>query len=193
MEHSSKLSSNERTRLRFNYGTFGGFNSHSQSAIERILTAEDVVNWDHERDGEAEFWPSGDRPEVALLFSCRNKVTASELLVLDRLLDELGDDSTENILRIYHAAEQCAGGLIELTAEGVQKRILHLFFGDDMNIRTEAAYGLFKLYYPEDYKAWLGATSCALYFDMDYFLDSPFFSLEEVRIGQQSVLLVSPQ
>ena len=36
-------------------GTFEGFNFRDQAAIMRRLTAEDVVNWDHDGDGEAEF------------------------------------------------------------------------------------------------------------------------------------------
>ena len=71
---------------------FEGFNFRTQSAIQRNLTASEVVEWDHDQKGEAEFWPAGDRPEVGLIFRHRSAVTGAELLELDRLLDELGGD-----------------------------------------------------------------------------------------------------
>ena len=37
----------------YDFGQFEGFNFRSQSAIERALTAQDVVGWDHDREGEA--------------------------------------------------------------------------------------------------------------------------------------------
>jgi hypothetical protein len=40
--------------LVFDLGTFEGFNFRSQSVIERVLTAGEVVEWNHDRDGEAE-------------------------------------------------------------------------------------------------------------------------------------------
>ena len=87
--------------LTFELGTFEGFNFHTQSAIPRLLTAEQVLSWNYDREGEAEFWPSGDKPEVSLVFN-RKEITASELSDLDRLLTELGDDSKENYLRIHY-------------------------------------------------------------------------------------------
>ena len=87
----------------FDLGTFEGFNFRSQSAIPRDLTAAEVINWDHDRQGEAEFWPAGDRAEMHILFSGRNTVSAADLIALDRILGELGDDSLENFLKIHYA------------------------------------------------------------------------------------------
>src|ERR1043166_7862522 len=89
-------SARDAKTLCFNLGTFEGFNFRTQSAINRTLTAAEVVEWNHDKRGEAEFLPSGDRPEVALVFKGRSSVTGSELLELDRLLHELGGDSVEN-------------------------------------------------------------------------------------------------
>jgi hypothetical protein len=47
-------------------GRFEGFNFRSQCAIHRVLTAEEVLEWNHDADGEAEFWPDGSCPFVSL-------------------------------------------------------------------------------------------------------------------------------
>ena len=83
----------ERKALTFDLGKFEGFSFRDQAAILRPISAEEVVNWDHDRDGEAEFWPSGDVPEVALLFKGRSSVSGSELLDLDRILAEMDPQS----------------------------------------------------------------------------------------------------
>ena len=55
MENEAAEKINIPQTLRFDLGTFEGFNFRDQSAIERELTAEEVVNWNHDGDGEAEF------------------------------------------------------------------------------------------------------------------------------------------
>lgn len=39
------------TELTYELGTFEGFNFRDQSAIERNVTAQEVVDWDHDRVG----------------------------------------------------------------------------------------------------------------------------------------------
>ena len=182
------------TVLQFNLGTFEGFNFRSQSAIDRILTAAEVVEWDHDRQGEAEFWPSGDRREVALIFEHRTSISASELLALDRLLEELGGDSVENFLRIHHALEIGVGDLAGLSREAVEDESLEVFLGSNFtDLRREVAYELFELYYPEAYRAWEQSACDGLIFDTNRFLDSPGLWVEEVRLGDQVALLVAPR
>ena len=178
---------------RFDLGTFEGFNFRDQSAIDRTLTADEVIGWDHDREGEAEFWPAGDRPEVAWLFSSQSAVAASELQGLDRLLEELGGDEPENFLKIRHALNVYSADLRTLTAEQVEDENVHLFFGPNFwDLRREAAYELFELYYPEAYAGWEKSTCDGLVFDTDRFLDSPSFSVEEVRLGDRVALIVVP-
>jgi len=55
-------------RMRCDFGTFEGFNFRDQSAIERNLTAEEVTNRNHDGEGEAEFWASGDHVGVSKVF-----------------------------------------------------------------------------------------------------------------------------
>ena len=176
----------------FDLGTFEGFNFRAQSAIEKSLTATEVAEWHHDRDGEAEFWPAGDRPELSLLFP--KMVTASELFDVCRLLSQLGGDTPENILRIYHAVVTCGQSLAEATASSIQDDEVSIYFGTNFtDLRREVAFELFELYYPELYRLW-DATPCdGLHFDPDRFLDSPVWFTEEVRLGGMVALLVKPQ
>ena len=175
-------------------GSFEAFNFREQSAVDRILTAAEVVAWDHDSEGEAEFWPAGDHPEVALLFRGQNTVTASELLDLDRLLTELGGDSPENFLQIHYAVNICGGNLSTLTSDEIQDNCLQIYFGTSLiDVRREAAFELFELYYPEAYRAWQASLCDGLIFDTDRFLDSPSLWVEEVRLADQVALLVAPQ
>ena len=179
---------------RFDLGTFEGFNFRHQSAIEEDLSADQVINWNHDTQGEAEFWPSGDRPEVQLLFKGRNAVTCSDLLELNRLLDDLGGDSTENFLRIHHLLNHCGAKLEGLTAAAVEDQPLHLFSGHSfLDLRREAAYELFELYYPEEYVVWEKSHCDGLNFDTDHFLDSPCWSVEEIQFGDQKHLIIVGQ
>jgi len=180
--------------ITFDLGTFEGFNFKTQSAIPRTLTAADVVAWDHDRQGEAEFWPAGDRAEVSILFKGQSTVAGSELIELNRLLDELGGDSVENFLRIHYLVNTCGADLEGLTRDSVEDTNLAIFLGTSfIDVRKEAAYELFELYNPEEYKVWEKSHCDGLIFDIDRFLDSPGFSVEEVKLGDQRALLIAPQ
>jgi len=183
-----------RTTLTFDFGTFEGFNFRSQSAIERILTANEVVNWNHDRQGEAEFWPSGDNQAVALIFQHRSFTNGFGLVHLDRLLSELGTDSVENFIRIHYAVNISGCRLDELTAAQVEDNLLHIFFGTSfIDLRREAAFELFESYYPEEYKVWEKSHCDGLIFDTDHFLNSPCFSVEEIELNGQVALAIAPQ
>ena len=178
----------------FDLGTFEGFSFREQSAIERNLTAEEVINWDHDREGEAEFWPAGDRPEVALLFRSRTAVTGSELEALCELLSGLGGDSSENFLRVHYLMNNLGGDLCSLTVDEVQDACLHIFYGPSFgDVRKEAAFDLFETFHPELYRVWESTPCDGLRFDIDDFLDSPSWSVEEIRLGEQVALIVAAQ
>jgi len=180
--------------LRFDLGNFEGFNFRTQSVIERLLTAQEVVAWNHDVQGEAEFWPTGDRPELALVVGRGNTVTTSELLALDRLLQELGDDSAAAFLKIHYAVNVAGADLATLTPDGIEDMNLHLFFGSNFtDLRKEAAYELFELFWPEAYEVWNSSLCDGLIFDTDRLLDSPILWVEEVSLGEQVALIVLPQ
>ena len=179
--------------IRFNLGSFEGFNLRNQSAIERELSAQDVIGWDHDRNGEAEFWPAGDKAGVSLVFGNQNRVTATELLALDRLLGELGGDILENFLKLRHTLGVSTTDLCALTGAEVEDQNVHVFVGPYLrDLRREAAYELFELYYPEAHAAWEKSRCDGLVFDTDRFLDSPGWSVDEVRFANSVALIVTP-
>ena len=197
MDHieTTNAQARETYAIQADLGTFEGFNFRENAAIDEALTAEEVVNWDHDAKGEAEFWPSGDNAGVAMLFRGQSAVTGSELLDLDRVLQELGDESTCNFLRIHHAVNTLGTYLRDLTGELVEDLFVHIFIGDSFyDIRKEAAYELFELYYPEACAAWEKTPCDGLIFDTDVFLDSPSWSVEEVELSDgKKALIVGAQ
>ena len=194
MENETASCPTAQQSLISDFGTFEGYNFRTLSPITRNLTAQEVVAWDHDRQGEAEFWPAGDSPEVSLVFQHRSSVTAAELLDLERLLLELGDDSRASFLQIHYTVAICGAALPTLTAEKVQNNCLHVFHGSNFtDLRREVAYELFELYYPEAYQAWQASLCDGLIFDVDRFLNSPSLWVEEVKLGAEVVLLVAAQ
>ena len=175
-------------------GTFEGFNFRNQSAICPNHTANEVVNWDHDKEGEAEFWPSGDNEGVQLVFKGQSSVTYSELLALDKLLDELGGDNDENFLKVYYAVHILNYDLGSLNNRTVDDEAPLIFCGSCFtDVRKEAAYELFELYHPEEYRIWEKSLCDGLIFDTDHFLDSPVFSVDEIQLREKVALLVKPQ
>jgi hypothetical protein len=195
MNHCDSPTVKETTAaLIFDLGTFEGFNFRHQCAIERILTADEVVAWDHDRKGEAEFWPSGDHAGVRVIFAGQSAVTASELIALDQLLNELGGDTDDAFLRVYHALSHYGTHITALTVQQVEDDSPHIFIGSNFtDLRQEAAYELFELYYPEAYAVWEKSTCDGLIFDTDRFLDSPSWSVLEVNMDDRKALVIAPQ
>ena len=194
MDHCDNSALKVGTALTYDLGTFEGFNFRLQSAIDRILTADEVIGWDHDQQGEAEFWPSGDNRGVSAVFAGKTSVTASELVALNRFLDHLGGDSEDSYLRIYHALSLYGDQVAALTTDQIDDDSPHIFTGPNFtNLRRDAAYDLFELYYPEAYAVWEKSCCDGLIFDTDRFLDSPSFAVEEVDMGDLKALIVTPQ
>ncbi len=128
------------------------------------------------------------------MFQHRSSVTAAELLDLDRVLLELGDNSRASFLQIHCAVAICGAALPTLTVEKVQDNGLQVFYGTNFtDLRREVAHELFELYYPEAYQAWQASLCDGLIFDVDRFLNSPSLWVEEVKLGAEVVLLVAAQ
>lgn len=194
MNFCNDTATSDQPTICHDLGTFEGFNFRSQSAIQKNLTADEVANWDHDQNGEAEFWPAGDNAGVSLLFSQKSAVTGGDLLALDSLLQELGDDSTGNYLRIYYAVNSLGEELSRLTASKLEDYDLQIFEGTSfLDLRKEAAFELFEQYYPEEYRVWEKSHCDGLIFDTDRFLDSPVWSVDEVAIDGCKALIVAAQ
>ena len=179
--------------LKHDLGTFEGFNFRDQAALDRNLTADEVLDWDHDGAGEAEFWPAGDHPGVASVFDRKSAVTGSELEALDDLLRQLGQDDTETFLRIRYAVHDRGLDLAALTAAEVEDAPLYLYRGTNFgDLYREAGYDLFEAYYPDLYALWEKTPCDGLHFDPVAFLESPGFTLAEVTLSGEKWLLVHP-
>ncbi len=172
--------------INHNLGGFEGFNFRDQSAIERILTAEEVLNWDHDADGEAEFWPDGSSPFVSRLLP-RNSFSASELREVVRILDEL--DGNEHELVKACALLDRGSDLEEITRQAIDDSCLYVFGpGYFIDMEKEAAYELFELFWPEAYKMWEENNVPGISFDVEDFLKH--FSTFELKLPDGGGYLV---
>ena len=170
-------------------GSFEGFNFRDQAAIMRTLTADDVVQWDHDKAGEAEFWPSGDDHLISGVFP--GNVTGADLAALAELLEQLDGDRDENLLRIQFACQVQGEDFRTLTAARLDDVRPMIFYGDTfMDARKTAAFELFETFWPDLYKAWEGDSIGVLTFDWDSFIDSPIWATHEVDLGNHRVLMI---
>lgn len=149
-------------------GFFEGFNFKTQSAICKQLTAEDVINWDHDEQGEAEFWPEGGNIFVRELLG--TNCTGSELIEIDRIFSELHGCEYELCKAVYlksmHGHE-----LEEITRDAIDDECLYVYGPNYYSdLEKEAAWDLFENFYPEAYKLAEGYSVPGLTFDEEQFL-----------------------
>jgi hypothetical protein len=183
----------ENQQIENDLGTFEGFNHKTQEAIYPNVTAQEMLDWDHDGRGEAEFWHSGDNPGVAYILDS-DDVLPRDMVALDQLLSVLGNDNTA-LAKIAYLIHSGGYRLQELDAGTVEDSSLWVFIDQVpfIDLRRSAAYELFETYYPEEYRAWDQSTCDGLIFDFDLFLDSPAFSTDEFQIGEDRVLIVDPR
>lgn len=174
---------NNPPRIENDLGTLLGFSFTSQCAIERTVTAEEILTYPE----EAEFWPSGDNALVAALLDWKT-TKPSELLALDALMTQVGEHPLIAAIALIRDGYRIS----EITEDLLDERSVHVFKADTfMSARKNAAYELFELYWPEAYKTWeAGSHPDGLHFDVEAFLDSPQCSVTEVELGPRCIVLV---
>jgi hypothetical protein len=183
---------NENLKIENDLGTFEGFNHRTQEAIYPNVTAQQLMDWDHDELGEAEFWHSGDNSGVSMILTSNN-VSAGDIIALDRLLSELGDDIL-TLAKLIYRINHHGYSLHEVEPRDIDDCPASYFIQDVsfIDLRRTAAYELFELYYPEEFRVWEKSTCDGLTFDVDSFLDSPGFSTAEFQIGEERILVVEP-
>lgn len=78
-----------------------------------------------------EFAPAGNRHEMNLLFDDehRRQFSGLVLFALDKLLRDMGGDTTENFLKVYFALRVQHGEILTLTKEAIEQRGIRVFIG----------------------------------------------------------------
>lgn len=151
----------------WNIGGFEGFSFRHQCAIDRILTAEEVLDWDHDKDGEAEFWPDGSNAIVSYLLP-RSSVSLSDLREVVRIFDEL--ENEHDLVKACALFDRGAA-LGEITQQAVDDSCMYVFGpGYFIDLTKEAAWELFEAFWPEAYKLWESSSIPGLSFNCDDFL-----------------------
>lgn len=179
----------EREPITLNYdlGDFEGFNHEHQRPICPNPTAEQVVNWDHDTQGEAEFWPSGDNTGVKLCLP-GSSVTGSQIVALDNALEDFGGDTPENYAKIAYMIDNLHYAIEDVTESAFKHDCPQVCCGS----LEEVAHDLFETYYPAAFKVWEEGHCPGLSFDWEDFMRHGF-STSEYTIDGETFIIVTPQ
>ena len=175
-----------RHEIENDLGEFEGFNFKTQSAIFPNHTAQEVVDWDHDGQGEAEFWPDGGNEFVSLLVN--GNCSWSDLIEIDRIFSEL-DNNEQDLIKAVYLKQNNGLKLEDITREAVDDACLYVY-GENYfsDLRKEAAWDLFEQLYPEAYKLVESWSVQGVSFDEDDFLQN--FSTLEIKTHDYKGYLV---
>lgn len=170
----------------YDIGTFEGFNFRDQSAIDHILTAQEVLDWDHDGDGEAEFWPHGNNPFTSYLLP-ENSCSDSDVREVIRIFYETEGRPAELAKACY--MRDCGTALEDITSEAINDACLYVFGpGWFHDLYKQAAYELFELFWPAAYECWEKNSVPGLRFDYDDFVES--YPTLELKLREGGFLVV---
>ena len=176
------------TGILFDFGTFEGRHWPTECVqLDGSLPARDVVEWDEIDRGEAEFWPTGDKPELVLVFSEESPARAKDLVALSGLLKGLGGDSLENYLLIRHAMETTGLGIRRLTPELLNAFFVHIVVGHAMDeVHVRAGEALQAHFFPGSEREDAGALLARV-------RGSSGWTIKDYKIGDRVAVLIAPQ
>ncbi len=171
--------------VKHHLGHFKGLNLRSQQPIPTLLTAQEIVDWNYDENGESVFWPHGDHEGVQKVFSMFSYVDACRLIALDRLLTSMGCDDDYNYIQIVATMSILGKGILQLSDADVEDYSDFVYCADDfIHAREDAAYGTLKAMWPYTYAMWAkGELPPGLDFDVDRVLDGPEFSTLEIEMN----------
>jgi hypothetical protein len=179
-------------RIRYDFGTFdGGCWPTEYLDLWQLVTASEILSWREDKYGEAVFWPTGDKPEMTLLFDeeSRKIERHGQLLALVKLLDHLGGDAAENYLRIRHAMNWLEVDICELPKRVLDVLQVHIFVGTELAKVEEQAVAELAVRYRDI--GWDGPATEAGVF-LDKYRNDPAWGLETVTFGDKVAVLVWP-
>lgn len=181
--------------MKYDFGTFdGGHWPYEYNRFHDPITPQALIDWDVVTDGDAEFWPSGDKEEIALLFTRAteddyDRILKADLIVLSKLLDHLGGDSLENYLRIRHAAKAHGGIVANVETAALDLLVVHIFVGDEIgDVRRRAVAAIEDRYQPQSWSV-EGEESSDI---LTMIQRSPAWTFEELTVSGKVAVIIAP-
>lgn len=176
-----------------NRGTFTGDNLKEQEVLERKLPLEEGREWDGDEAGEEESERGRAAQAMALFTTGRDALGPKEMQTVAGLLAAVDGDREDTLIRLHLLVHVQGAELGNVTAADLEDLPLNTYRGSSfIEVRREAAFELFQLYWPDLYALWEKTPMDGLRFDVDAFLDSPAWVTEELQLGADCVLLVLP-
>jgi hypothetical protein len=108
-------------------GTFKAVYLRDGILVRRTLSVDEVLGWDDEVRGGAEFRPAGDCRALSVLF--KGRVTPFELKRVVNLLDGAGGETQDTLLRIHFWVNVLEGAWKGLTVDWLKRVEVGVFYG----------------------------------------------------------------
>ncbi len=173
-------------------GVVAGCEDAERKAFFREMDLSEGRQWDPEdQEGEDELSSVRDMRAMRVLFQGRHALDAKGMETAIQLVQAFDGDDLDSILRLHVLVNIQGMDLEAVTVAAMGDLPLSTFRGENFHdVRREAAFELFQLYWPDLYAIWEKTPMDGLRFDVDAFLDSPSWVTEEVQLGSECVLLV---
>jgi hypothetical protein len=171
--------------IRYDFGTFDGQCWPMECfVLDEPVPVSEILDWNEIDRGEAAFWPTGDRPEMTLLFEEHGwHASKQTLLALSALFDGLGGDTTENFLRVRHAWVTLGICLSALTPTMVAALVVHIAVADDAATARRTVEAELRTRYGFNAEGGL----------LKHLDDSADWQIREFSFGGKAALVVAPR
>lgn len=177
-----------------NLGSFEAVLVEGNKPLGKTVTAAEAIGWDHAAHGQAVFTPKGDCGALSLLLSEMPTVSSAVLKHVAALLDIMGGDQEEALLRLHLLVNLQQENLEGLAAETVINSKIHVFRGEDRDeLEKDAALELFAAGWPELYAAWEAHPLEGLWFSEDDFLEANTTARDLVKLESGFALVAELQ
>jgi hypothetical protein len=174
-------------------GVVEGCEDAERKAFFREMDLSEGRQWDPEGQEDDEFSSVRDMRALRVLFQGRHALDAKGMEAAIQLVEAFDGDDLDSILRLHVLVNIQGMDLDAVTVAAMGDLPLSTFRGENFHdLRREAAFELFQLYWPDLYSILEKTPMDGLRFDVDAFLDSPSWVTEEVQLGSECVLLVMP-
>ncbi len=174
-------------------GVVEGCEDAERKAFFREMDLSEGREWDPEGQEDDESSLVRDLRALRVLFQGSHALDAKGMETALGLVAALDGDDLDSILRLHVLVNIQGMDLDAVTVAAMEELPLSTFRGENFHdVRREAAFELFQLYWPDLYAIWEKTPMDGLRFDVDAFLDSPSWVTEEVQLGSECVLLVMP-
>jgi len=173
-------------------GNFSGRIWHESGNLSREFSPEEVLEWNQDHDGFAEFYPSGDHEGVSLVFREKASVSTADLVELDHLIDGLRYPPKISCLLIHHLMHKHKVDVANLDCSDIEDSEAVIATGRTFFEAEQMATAKLYDHFPEECPDILhGLDSAVRDRELLKLLYSPKFVITQARFSNDVGMVVS--